>query len=122
MFAEDIKQPSQAGMMCTTDRDTFFHSQGIHGLETGASFHIINDDSGLFNIINVNESIQLCIYASNKNDNVCVNIQQVDGTEWIHTLWPMKFCPKKSANLFSLICKPLKGRTISSNNQNNSYG
>ena len=33
-FAEDVKQHSEAGMMCTIDGDTFFHSQKTHGLET----------------------------------------------------------------------------------------
>ena len=31
---EDVKQPSEAGMMCTIDGDTFFHSWRIPGLET----------------------------------------------------------------------------------------
>ena len=44
---------------------------------------------------------------------------QVDGTGWVHTLWLMKFCPKAGANLFSLTCKPLQGKEISSDHQNN---
>ena len=47
-----------------------------------------------------------------------VNIQQVDGTEWVHTLWPVKFCPKAGANLFSLMSK-LQGNKISSDPWNN---
>ena len=31
---DDVKQPSEAGMMCTIDCDTFFCSQRIPGLET----------------------------------------------------------------------------------------
>ena len=41
------------------------------------------------------------------------------GTEWIHILWPMKFCPKADADLFSQNCKPLQGNSISSDHQNN---
>ena len=33
-FAENVKQPSETGMMCTINGDTFFYSQRIHGLET----------------------------------------------------------------------------------------
>ena len=40
-------------------------------------------------------------------------------TEWVHTLWPMKFCPKAGAGLFSLTCKFLQGKKISSDHQNN---
>ena len=33
-FAEDVKQPLEAGLMCTIDGDTFFCSQQIPGSET----------------------------------------------------------------------------------------
>ena len=34
LFMEDVKQPSEADMMCTIDGDSFFCSQRIPGLET----------------------------------------------------------------------------------------
>ena len=39
--------------------------------------------------------------------------------EQVHTLWPVKFCPKTGANLFSLMCELLQGNKISSDHQNN---
>ena len=43
----------------------------------------------------------------------------VDGTEHVHTLFPVKFCPKAGGNLFSLTCKLLQGNKVSSDHQNN---
>ena len=40
-FVEDVKQPLKAGMMCTIEGDTFFHSQRIPGLETQVH-HVIS--------------------------------------------------------------------------------
>ena len=41
-----------------------------------------------------------------------VKVWQVDGTKQFHTLWPVKLCPKASANLFSLMCELLQGNGI----------
>ena len=43
----------------------------------------------------------------------------VNGTEWVHILWPIKFCPKAGANLFPLTCKRSQGSRISSTHPNN---
>ena len=32
-FAEDVKEPAEAGMMCTIDGNTFFQSKRTHGFE-----------------------------------------------------------------------------------------
>ena len=44
--------------------------------------------------------------------------KKVDETEQVHTLWPMEFCLKAGANLFSLTCELLQGK-ITSDHQNN---
>ena len=54
-----------------------------------------------------------------KKEKLCINIQQVDGTYWVYTLRPVKFCPKVVVNLFSLTCKLLQGKKILSDHQNN---
>ena len=61
---------------------------------------------------------KLCYYACNKKGKLQVRVYQVDGTEWIHVLWPMKFCPKALANLFSLTCKLLQRNRIPSDHGN----
>ena len=58
-FAEDVKQPSEAGMMCTIDSDTFFSfTKNTWIGDSGASCHITNNDTGLYDITDINKSIQ----------------------------------------------------------------
>ena len=46
-FAEDVKQPSEAGMMCTINGNTFFSfTKNTWIGDLGASCHITNDDTG----------------------------------------------------------------------------
>ena len=54
-----------------------------------------------------------------KKGKLCVMVCQVNGTEWVHTLWPVKFCSKAGANLSSLTCKLSQGNRISSDHLNN---
>ena len=72
------------------------------------SCHIMNDDIIFYDIININELIQGSsgITPAMKEGKLKVNILQVDETEMVHTLWPMRF---------SLTCELLQGKTISSN-------
>ena len=78
--------------------------------------YITNNDSGLYNITNINESIQGSpgIMPAMKKGKLQVKVHQVNGTEWAHTLWPMKFCPKAGVNLFLLTCKLSQGNKITS--------
>ena len=104
--------PMEAGMMYTLDGDTFFRSLDWR-LCCIVSHH--EQKNGHFDVIDINESIQ----ESSKNmlvikkGKLFVNVQQVDGTEQVHTLWPVKFCHKAGANLFSLTCKLLQRKQIS---------
>ena len=97
---EDVKQPSEAGMMCTINGDNFFLlTKNMWIGDSGALCHIMNNDTSLFSIININNSIQgsSWIIAAMKKGKLCINVQPVDGTEQVHTLWPMKFCLKALA-------------------------
>ena len=107
-------------MICTIDRDTFFCSQR-RIRDSGVSCHITNDDTHLFDVIDINKLIQGSsrIMSALKKCKLHISVWQADGTEWVHTLWLMKFSPKAGANLFSLTCKLLQGKTISSDHQNN---
>ena len=102
----------ETGMMYTINGDTFFCSWRTH-----ASCHIMNNNNSLFDVININDLIQ----GSSRNmlavkkGKLCINVWQVDGTEWVHIQWHMKFC----ANLYILTCKHLQGKKISSDHQNN---
>ena len=58
-FMEDIKQPLVAGIMCTIDRGTFFmFTKKTWIRDSNMSCHIMNNATSLFDIIDINESIQ----------------------------------------------------------------
>ena len=85
-----------------------------------ALYHIMNDNISQFNI-DINKLIQgsSMLMSATKKGKLCINVWQVDRTEWVHILWTMKFCPKAGANLFSLTCELLQRKTILSDHQNN---
>ena len=60
---EDIKQPSEVGMMHTFDGDEFFslmHNTWIR--DYGASSKIMINDTSLFDVIDINKLIHLGIH------------------------------------------------------------
>ena len=58
-FMEDVKQPSEAGMMCTIDRDTFFSfTKNTWIGDLGVSCHITKDNTGLYDITDIDKTIQ----------------------------------------------------------------
>ena len=112
----DVKQPSEACMMCTISGDTFFSFTKSMWIGDSSSLcHIMNNDTSLFNVININKLIQgsSSIMPVTKEGKLHVNIWQVNRTEWVHTIWPIKFCPKGGANLFLLTCELLQEKTLS---------
>ena len=118
-FVEDVKMPTEACTLCTIDGDTFYLlMKNTWFGDSGASCHITNDDICLFDVIGINELIQgnaRNVPATKKGK---LHVQQVDGTKWVHTLWPVKFCPKVGTNLLSLMYEPLQGNIISSDHWN----
>ena len=54
----DVKQPLEAGMMCTIDGDTFLFMKNTWIGDSGASCHITNNDTDSFDITNIHDSIQ----------------------------------------------------------------
>ena len=59
LFAEDVKQHSKAGMICTINGDTFclFNKNTWIG-DLGVLYHITNDDTGMYDITDIDEPIQ----------------------------------------------------------------
>ena len=54
-FAKDVKQLLEAGMMCTINGDTFFSfKQNMWITFSSLPCHIMNDDTGVFVINNIN--------------------------------------------------------------------
>ena len=107
-FAEDVKQPSEAGMMCTIDGKTFFmFTKNTWIGDLGSSCHITNDNTGHYDIIDIDELIQASssLMPAMKKGKLQVIVCQVSAEEQVHTLWPVKFCPTAGVNLFSVTCK-----------------
>ena len=109
-------------MMYTIDSETFYSfTKNMWIGDSGASCHIMNNNTGMFVAINIDKLIQggSSIMSTTKKGKLQVHVWQVDKTEWVHTLWPMKFCPNIGANLFPLMCKLSQENTISIDHQIN---
>ena len=93
-FAENDKQPSEAGMMCTIDGNTFhlFNKNTWIG-NSCASCHMTNNESGMYDVIKIDKSIQGSsgIMPTTKKGKLCMRVCQVNGQEQVHILWPEKF-------------------------------
>ena len=65
-------------------------------------------------VIEIDESIQGSsgTMPAMKKGKLQVTVQQVNGQEQVHTLWPVKFCPSAGANLFLLTCELLRRNKI----------
>ena len=103
-FAEDVKQLSEAGMICTINGNTFFSfTKNTQNRDSGTSCHITNNNTGLYDIINIDKSIQGSsgIMPATKKAKQWVTVWKLKGAEQVHTLWPVKFSPTAGANLFS---------------------
>ena len=82
LFAEGIKQPSEAGMMCTINGDTFdFFTRNTSIGDSNASCHITNNDTSLYDVTNINESIQgsSSIMPATKKGKLCIKIAKSRG-------------------------------------------
>ena len=87
-FTEDVRQPSETGMMCTIDGNTFFSfMKNTWTRDLGASCHITNNNTGLYDIIDIDESIQgsFGIMPVMKKGKLQVVVHQVNGNKQVHT-------------------------------------
>ena len=58
-FAKNVKMPMEASMVCNIDGETFyFFTKNTLIGNSGTSCHITNDDTGLFDMTKISESIQ----------------------------------------------------------------
>ena len=114
--------PTEVGMLCTINGDIFYLlTKKIWIRDSGALCLFINNNISLFNVINIDKWIQGSSGSmpAIKKGKLFINVQQVDDTEWVHTLWPVKFFHKVGVNLFSLTCKHLQVNKISTDHWNN---
>ena len=100
---------------------TPFFTKNIWIGDSGALCHITNDNTGLFDTIDINESIQGISrnVLATKTGKLHIKILQVDYAEQLHTLRPLKFSPRASVNMFFLTCELTQGKKVSSDHQKN---
>ena len=94
--------PMEASMLFNIDGDIFYYfTKNTWIGDSGASCHITNDYTSLFDITNIYESIQgssgSMLVTKRK---LCINIHQVDGIKLVNTLWPCEVLPQDG-------CKPV---------------
>ena len=53
-----------------------------------------------------------------KKGQLYMKVKQVDGSEKMHMLWPVRYCAKAGVNCIFLTCKLSQGNRISSDNKN----
>ena len=107
--------PMKAGMLCTINGETFYSfTKNIWVGDSGTSFHISNNDTGLFDVTEVNKFVEgsLGNMPATKKGMLHRKVCQVDGTEGVHILWPVKYCPKAGAKLYYLKCELSQGNKV----------
>eukprot|EP00984_Skeletonema_dohrnii_P022875 scaffold11976_cov67-Skeletonema_dohrnii-CCMP3373.AAC.1 len=113
----------EKGLRCTIDGQVYpsFTKKTWFG-DTGASCHITNDDSGMYEVESIDEPIagigRDCIRATKKGKKLC-QIEHSDGTIVEKVLSPCKFAAEASDNLLSITAELSNGADLSKDVNNN---
>ena len=111
------KTPPEEGTLCIVNHETFH----FFAKKCGDLCHIINKDTGLYDVTDIDESVQGSsgnMFATKKG-KLHVKLHQVNGSKRLHALEPMKFCTKAGVNLYLLTCKLFQGNKIFSDFKSN---
>ena len=109
-------------MVQTIDGESFFSFTRITWFgDLDASFHIRINDTRMYYITEIDEPVQGSSdkIKATKKGKLHVKLKQIDGRKIKHTLWPVKYCEKARADLFSLTCKFSQVRKMSSDSMTN---
>ena len=91
--------------MLTIDEETFFSfTKNMLIGYLNVSCHITNNDLGLYDITNINESVQGCSgsMSTMMKGKGHMKVHQVNGSEKSHVRWSVKCCIKADTNFFCL--------------------
>ena len=108
--------------MCTIDGESFFTFVKNTWIGDSCAFcYIINDDTKMYYITEIDEPVLNSSGTMDviKEGKLCLKARQVKRSEIEHTLWPVKYCKKVGANLFSLIWKLSQGVKLRSYSMRN---
>ena len=95
----------EAGILCTIDGETFHSIAKNTWIDnSGASCHITNNNTGLYDITEINKLVQgiLGIISATIKGKLCMKVCPVDGSE----------------NVYSLIFELLQGEKVKSDHKN----
>ena len=89
----------------------FFFMKNAWIIDFGTPCDIINDDTDLYDVNKMNESVQGSSgsMSATKKGKLHMEVNQAERSVKSHTLWPMRYWAKAGANLFCLHAKPCKG-------------
>lgn len=114
---------SEKALKCTIQGTPYpsFTENTWYG-DSGASCHITNDDTDMYDVKNINELIggigPDAIVATKMGKKKCV-IKQANGSTIEKILYPCKYSKDASDNLCSITSEQSKGATLSSDEKNN---
>ena len=111
----------EAGMFCTIDRETFLLStKNMWINDSSASCHMTNNDTCFYDVTNINKLIQASESntCTTKKDKLWINVCQVNGTEWVHILWPRSIVPRQMQTCIALHVNFCEGTRLKSDKKN----
>ena len=92
-----MKRPIDAGMLLSINGETFFSfTKNTWIGDLDASCHITNNDTGLYDITNINKLVWGSSdgMSAMKKGKPHIKICQVEGSEKLHLLWSINIAPK----------------------------
>ena len=110
------------GQLCTIDGHQYhtFNKNSWIG-DTGASCFITYDDTNMYDVTKINEKIVGISgnVTATKMGKILGHVKQVDGTESIVEMYPVKYCPRATKKLFSITAFLSTGSKLQSDDANN---
>ena len=113
---------SETGMMHTINKELLvMFTQCIWVRDYSLPYHITNNDTAMYDVIKIDESIQGSSFnmKAAQKGKLHVKVRQVDGSEILHTLCPVKYCKQAGTNLSCLICELVQGSKLYRDENNN---
>ena len=122
LHADLLPSMHEASIMCIINgQSSYIFTKNTWIGDLGALCHITNDDKRLYDVTNINELVKgsMGIVSATRKGKFSVKVRQVNGSEKLHPLWPVKYFAEAGANCFLLTCKLSQGGKVSSNEKNN---
>lgn len=121
-FDDHVQYIKEKALVCTINGRTYpsFTKNTWIG-DSGASCHITNNDSKMYDVKNIDETVSGVSggIQATKIGKVNVQVKQVNGATVNTTLSQVKYCPEATENLFSITSELSNGCKLKSNEVSN---